>query len=65
MKKEFKVVKGMSKNEAWDYAVGLVKVDDLEPTSEMKKLIEKEKRGEITKEDIYDRLNKRYRMKAG
>jgi hypothetical protein len=32
MEKEFDVVKGMSKNEAWDYAVGLVKVDDLEPT---------------------------------
>jgi len=59
------MVKGMEKNEAWDYAVGLIKVDDLEPTPEMKMLIEMEKRGEITKDEIYDRLNKRYRMKTG
>ena len=59
------MVKGMKNEEAWDYAVGLIKVDDLEPTPEMKELIEMEKRGEITKEDIYNTLNKRYRMKAG
>ena len=59
------MVKGMKNDEAWDYAIGMIKVDDLEPTPEMKKLIEMEKRGEITKEDIYDRLNKRYRMKTG
>ena len=59
------MVKGMKKNEAWSYAVGLIKVDDLEPTPEMKNLIEMEKRGEITKDEIYDRLNKRYRIKTG
>ncbi|MCL2112304.1 MAG: antitoxin VbhA family protein [Clostridiales bacterium] len=59
------MVNGMNKNEAWDYAVGLVKVDDLEPTPEMKKLIEMEKQGEITKAEIHDRLCKHYRAKAG
>ena len=31
--------------EAWDYAVGMIKADGLEPTKEY---IEKEKRGEVT-----------------
>ena len=30
------MVKGMDKNEAWDYALGMIKVDGLEPTPEMK-----------------------------
>lgn len=38
----------MSNAEAWDYAIGLVKVDGLEPTEDFKKYIEKEKRGEAT-----------------
>ena len=59
------MVKGMSKDDAWDYALGLLKADGLEPTPEMKEMIEMEKRGEITKDEIYDRLNKRYRMKTG
>ena len=28
----------------WDYAIGMIKVDGLEPTEDMKKLIEKEKK---------------------
>lgn len=28
----------------WDYGLGMIKVDGLEPTSEMKELIEKRKR---------------------
>jgi len=59
------MVKGMSKEDAWDYAIGLVKVEDLEPTPEMTKLIEMEKRGEITKKEIQERLGKHYRMKTG
>ena len=59
------MVKGMEKNEAWEYAAGLIKVDGLEPTQEMKTLIEMEKRGEITKDEIYDRLTKHYRTKTG
>lgn len=28
----------------WDYGIGMIKVDGLEPTEDMKKLIEKEKK---------------------
>jgi len=59
------MVMGMDNRAAWDYAVGMVKVDGLEPTQEMRELIEKEKRGEITKEEIYHQLDQRYRMKTG
>lgn len=31
----------MSNAEAWDYAIGLIKVDGLEPTEDFKKYIEK------------------------
>jgi hypothetical protein len=55
----------MGNDAAWDYAIGMVKVDGLEPTQEMRKLIEQEKRGELTKDEIYRKLNQRYRMKAG
>ena len=48
---------------AWDYAVGMIKVDGLEPTPEMRELIEKEKRGEITMEGIKEALDRRYKMK--
>lgn len=34
----------MTKTEAWDYAIGLIKVDGLEPTLEFKEYIEKEKK---------------------
>ena len=33
----------VSRDEKWDYAIGMIKVDGLEPTPEMSKLIEKEK----------------------
>ena len=38
-------------------------MDGLEPTPEMKELIEKEKRGEITMEGIKEALDRRYKMK--
>ena len=59
------MVKGMNKNDAWDYAIGMIKVDGLEPTLEMQKLIEMEKQGDISKSEIYERLNKHYRIKTG
>ena len=46
---------------AWDYALGMIKVDGLEPSQEMKELIEREKRGEITMEGIRAELDKRYK----
>ena len=32
----------MTKKDAWNYAIGLIKVDGLEPTEDFKKLVEKE-----------------------
>lgn len=46
------------------YDIGEIKIDGLEPAPEMKELLEKEKRGEITKEEIRDIFSReRYRMK--
>lgn len=47
----------------WDYALGMIKVDGLEPSPEMKKLIEQEKRGEITTEEVRKALDRKYKMK--
>ncbi len=47
------------------YDVEEIKVEGLEPTPEMKELLEKERRGEITKEEIRDIFSRgRYRMKV-
>ena len=48
---------------AWNYAIGMIKVDGLEPTADFKKYIEKEKRGEATMEDVKQFLDKKYKMK--
>ncbi len=47
------------------YDVEEIKIEGLEPTPEMKELLEKEKRGEITKEAIRDIFYRRgYTMKV-
>ena len=48
---------------AWDYALGMIKVDGLEPSQEMKELIEREKRGEITMEQVREALDRKYKKK--
>jgi len=53
----------MTSSEAWSYAIGMIKVDGLEPTEEFKEYIEKEKKGEITMEDAKRFLDKKYKMK--
>ena len=53
----------MTSAQAWDYAIGMIKVDGLEPTDDFKEYIEKEKRGEITMEDAKKYLDKKYKMK--
>ena len=45
----------MTSAQAWDYAIGMIKVDGLEPT--------KEKKGEITMADAKKFLDKKYKMK--
>ncbi|HJB36407.1 MAG TPA: antitoxin VbhA family protein [Candidatus Blautia merdipullorum] len=47
----------------WDYGIGMIKVDGLEPTEDMKKLIEKEKKGEISMEEVRKALDRKYKMK--
>lgn len=49
---------------AWEYALGIIKVDGLTPSPEFLELVEKEKRGEITTEDIIKILDKKYKMKG-
>ncbi len=53
----------MTNIQAWDYAIGMIKVDGLEPTREFREYIEKEKKGEITMEDAKRFLDKKYKMK--
>ena len=53
----------VSTDKKWDYALGMIKVDELEPSPEFKKLIEKESRGEMTTEDMRKVLDKKYKMK--
>jgi hypothetical protein len=55
----------MTKSEAWDYAIGMIQVDGLEPSAEYLELVEKEKRGELSKEDLKRILDQKYQMKAG
>lgn len=45
------------------YDIETIKIDGLEPTPEMKELLEKEKRGEITREEIRKIFDRGYRMK--
>jgi hypothetical protein len=53
----------MKKQQAWDYALGIIKVDGLEPSQEFLDMAEKEKRGEMTLNDIKQALDAKYRMK--
>ena len=53
----------MTNAEAWDYAIGMIKLDGLEPTEDLKKYIEKEKNGEVTMADVKKFLDKKYKMK--
>ena len=53
----------MTKTQAWDYAIGMIKVDGLEPTKEFMEYVEKEKRGEVTIEDMKNFLDKKYKLK--
>ncbi len=53
----------MTNSQAWSYAIGVIKVDGLEPTEDFKEYIEKEKKGEVTMEDAKRFLDKKYKMK--
>lgn len=53
----------MTTAKAWDYAIGLIKVDGLEPTEDFKKYIELEKKGLATSADLKRYLDKKYKVK--
>lgn len=50
------------KEEAWDFAFGLIKVDDLKPSLLLKELAKMEIEGKITSKEILDLLLKKYRV---
>ena len=54
----------MTAAKAWDYAIGLIKVDGLEPTEDFKRYIELEKEGKATTADLKKYLDKKYKEKA-
>lgn len=58
-----KEVLNMKSAEAWNYAIGMIKVDGLEPTEDFKRYIEKEKSGTATMADVKRFLDKKYQMK--
>ena len=53
----------MTNTEAWDYAIGMIRVAGLETTADFKEYIEKEKSGKVTMEDVKKFLDKKYKMK--
>lgn len=53
----------MTAEAAWNYAIGMIKVDGLEPTEDFKKYIELEKSGQVTTEDLKKYLDKKYKVK--
>jgi hypothetical protein len=52
----------MTNEKAWDYAIGIVQVDGIKPSDDFLELVEKEKRGELTGDDIRQVLVKKYTM---
>jgi hypothetical protein len=53
----------MTNNKAWDYAIGIVQLDGIKPSADFMELVEKEKRGEITSDDIRSVLVNKYTVK--
>jgi hypothetical protein len=53
----------VDEDKKWDYALGLIKIDGLKPSPEFMELVEKEKRGEMTTDDMRKVLDKKYKMK--
>jgi len=53
----------INNEKAWNYAIGIVQVDGIKPSDDFLELVEREKRGEITSEDIRRVLNKKYKVK--
>jgi len=50
----------MDNEKAWNFAIGIVQIDGIKPSDDLMGLIEREKRGEITNEDIRRILREKY-----
>jgi len=48
------------KDQAWNYALGMVEGAGLKPSEDFLELVEKEKRGEISMDKILEYLNQKY-----
>ncbi len=53
----------MTNEKAWDYAIGVVQIDGIKPSDDFLRLVEKEKKGEMTGDDIRRVLYKKYKVK--
>ncbi len=51
-------------NGKWNYALGMIRVDGLEPSPEFLEWVEKEKKGEMTMEDLRRALDQKYKTKG-
>lgn len=50
----------MTNEKAWDFAIGIVQIDGIRPSDDFLQLVEKEKKGEITGDDIRRILYEKY-----
>ncbi|WP_312448249.1 antitoxin VbhA family protein [Lacrimispora sp.] len=50
----------MTNEQAWNFAIGIVQLDGIKPSEEFLELVERQKRGEITNEDIRRELFRKY-----
>lgn len=55
----------MTNEQAWNFAIGIVQIDGIKPSDFFLDLVEKEKRGEITGNDIRRMLYEKYAEKGG
>jgi hypothetical protein len=53
-----------TREKAWDYAIGIVQVEGIRPSDDFIELAEREKRGELTTDDIRRVLVKKYTVPA-
>jgi hypothetical protein len=53
----------MTNEQAWNYAIGIVQIDGIKPSDDLLELVEKEKKGEITGDDIRRILYNKYTVK--
>lgn len=54
----------MTAAKAWDYAIGLIRVDGLEPSEDFKEYIRLEKEGKATTQDLKRYLDRKYKAKG-